>query len=63
LVSSAGVSRRQRSVTKGQRGAKAQPMISSRSDGTMPGISASRGAIARPRLAPKCGTELSKPTV
>ena len=37
-----GLSRRQRSSASAQRGAKAQPVISSRSDGTSPRISASR---------------------
>ena len=39
-----GRSRRQRSITRGQRGAKAQPCGRALSGGTMPGISASRSA-------------------
>ena len=41
-----GISRRQMSVAKAQRAANGQPAIVSRNDGTVPGISASRGACA-----------------
>ena len=46
---SGGASRRQGSAANGHRGAKAQPAMGSRSDGTRPGISASRRFRAAPR--------------
>src|SRR5229473_721281 len=63
FASSGGASARQRATAQAQRGAKAQPVIGSRSEGTVPGISASRGGSARPRVAPSRGTEASSPSV
>ena len=63
LLLERGAARRQRSTAKAQRGAKAQPRISSRKDGTMPGISARRGTSVRPMVAPSRGTEESSPSV
>src|SRR5262249_60132435 len=56
---SAGFSPRQRSMTRGQRAAKAQPAGSSLSGGTMPGMSASRSA----RAAPGVGVAPIRPAV
>src|SRR5262249_21384751 len=61
--SKAGISRVQMSVAKEQRAAKGQPAISSFNDGTVPGISASRGRRESARLAPSFGTEESNPRV
>src|SRR5581483_61138 len=61
--SNGGGRRRQISVAKAQRSAKAQPGIASFSDGTVPAISASRAGRSCARLAPSRGTELSSPLV
>src|SRR5262249_40434606 len=59
--SSGGYSLRQRAVAAAQRGAKAQPMMGSASDGTMPAISVRRTA---PRLPPESfGMESRRPRV
>ena len=56
-----GASPRQRAVANAQRGAKAQPGIGSRSDGTMPGISLQ--PAARRRRARRRGIEAIRPRV
>ena len=59
--SSGGASRPHRSVANGQRGAKAHPAISSRSDGTTPGISFSR--VPAPSIVESFGIEPMRPRV
>src|SRR5215472_9160308 len=61
--SKAGISRVQISVAKEQRAANGQPGIASFNDGTVPGISASRGRRESARLAPSFGTEARSPRV
>ena len=61
--SKAGISRRHMSVAKAQRAANGQPGIGSLSEGTVPGISASRGARSWSSEAPSRGTEASSPLV
>src|SRR5260221_5010481 len=63
FISSAGVSAWQRSLAKVQRGAKEQPLISSRSDGTVPGISVRRSGVLCVSVAPSFVTEVNRPSV
>ena len=59
-----GTSGRHRSVASGQRGARVQPGGMARSEGTMPGISASRRrTVDSLSEEPSSGTEPIRPTV
>src|SRR5260221_4711934 len=63
LISSGGNSTWQRSLAKVQRGANGQPLISSRSDGTLPGISVRRSGSLCVSVEPSFGTDVSNPSV
>src|SRR5208282_6462279 len=54
--SKTGISRPQMSVAKEQRASNGQPGMASLSDGTVPGISASRRTCSTSRVAPRRGT-------
>src|SRR5262249_45831388 len=61
--SKTGISRSQTAVANVQRVANGQPGIGSLSDGTVPEISASRGACSVGRGAPSRGTDARSPFV